>query len=778
MRALKLVVEGIVQGVGFRPFIHRIAVKSGVKGYVRNVGGSEVEIWVEGGDGNLREFMRLIFEEKPPPAEIEEVEVFEEEVKGFNDFKILPSASGTIRRSMIPPDLAICEHCLREVLDPRDRRYRYAFNSCAWCGPRFSMMYRAPYDRENTSMRKYRLCPKCLEEYRDISNVRRYHAQGISCPEDGPRLKLYTVEGEVVDAVDPIAEAAKLVDEGLIVAVKGLGGYHIASLATDDEVVMKLRRRKRRPTKPFAVMGLDVEVLSKLVVMDEVSIKILKSPERPILLLPKREGSPASRYVSPGMDVEGVFTPYTALHYLLLSSSRDKFMIMTSANPKGRPMCITEDCVFNRLRGVVDYVLTHDREIVNRVDDSVVRFTDGQPVMLRRGRGYAPRWVRLRRRLPKDVVAMGAELQTAGAIGFDDKVVLTQFIGDVNDLDTLSDLDRYLKYFIRNYSLNPSNMYVVVDRHPNYLSRNLGMKYSQEWGAELIEVQHHYAHALATAADRGLVGEDFLAILVDGVGYGDDGAVWGGEVMYVDSSLRYWRVGHLEYLPLIGDESVMRPVRFLSSALLTLLNVEEVWKGLKALGIDEGLIGGLKELEIINAAVSGGRYVSTSSTGRILDAVSALLGVRIFRSFEGEPAIALEAYSREGRIIDEVVEDFEVRRDGGGCVVSTLKPLTNAFLGNYGPAKDVGKDVGKSFQYGLGRALGSCVKVFANGRPALKHVLLGGGAAVNDFIVSGIKDSLHETGLKVLLPLNVPANDGGIALGQVVAALANTYLHG
>jgi len=770
--ALRLIIEGIVQGVGFRPFIHRIALTTGVKGYVRNAGGAEVEVLAEGTYKELSSFIRKIIEEHPLPAIIESIEIFTAHPKHFQDFRIMPSSKRSIKRSMIPPDFAICDDCLREINDPNNRRYRYAFNSCAWCGPRYSMMYKSPYDRENTSMSKYRLCPKCLEEYRDISNIRRYHAQGISCPEDGPKLTLTDDEGNKLDVKDPISEAGKLVDEGYIIAVKGLGGYHIASLASDDDVVIKLRQRKNRPTKPFAVMGLDIEVISKLVHLHSKAIKILKSPQRPIILLPKREDSPASKYVSPGMDVEGVFTPYTGLHYLLLKSTNDKFLIMTSGNSVGKPMCIDEDCAYRRLRGIADYFLVHDREIVNRVDDSVLRFTDEEPVLLRRGRGYAPKWFRLSAKLPREVIALGAELQTAGAVGFEDKVVLTQFIGDLSDIDALRDMDKYLKFFIRNYRLNTQDAIIVIDKHPHYSSRLLGLSYAKEWGSRAIELQHHYAHALSAGAEANLIGKQYMAVVVDGVGYGDDGSIWGGEVLEIAPDLSYSRIGHLQYLPLIGDESTVRPARYLASALLTIMDIDEVTEILKASGAIKGLRLGLKEIMLLDKAIKAGKYVNSSSTGRFLDAVSAYLGVRLLRTYEGEPAIALEAFSRGGKVMDDLLHTLSVRSDDNGILILNLSEFLKELAYRVSPDLNEAKSIGLTAQYGVGYGLGKIVIHRMKGlRKEIADVIISGGAGVNDYVVRGLRKALGEEGLSVKLPHEVPMNDGGIALGQVVSTL-------
>ncbi|MEM0505506.1 MAG: carbamoyltransferase HypF [Sulfolobales archaeon] len=762
--AYKVLVVGIVQGVGFRPLVYRVAKGLGISGYVRNVGGSEVEVYVEGSKEVLDRFLNMLRRSLPPVARIEELVVEEVGVKGLEDFMILPSVGEAVKYSMIPPDFGICDDCLAEVLNPKDRRYKYYFNSCVWCGPRFSMMYKPPYDRVNTSMNDFPLCAECLEEYGDPKNVRRFHAQGMSCPKCGPRVSLYTNDGELVECEDPVEFAGKLISEGYIVGVKGLGGYHISSLATDDDVVLKLRLRKNRPQKPFAVMVLNEVIANKICYLSDDAIQILKSPERPIVLLPKREGSPISKYVSPGLDVEGLFLPYTALHYLLLNSIKDKFAIMTSGNPKDKPMCIDEECAFKHLRGYVDYFLIHNRVIVNRVDDSVLRFTDGEPVMIRRGRGYAPMWIKTRFKFKNPVIAFGAELQTAGAIAFDDKVILTQYIGDVDDYDVLSDLDKYLSWFVKIYNVDLSNAYLVVDKHPGYTSKLLAQHYLSKYGGRLIEVQHHYTHALATAADLGLdPQEEFLSVVLDGIGYGDDGNVWGGEVFKLDYS-HYVRVGHLEYVPIPDAvNSIKYPARMLLSYLRKLLSSdEEVIEVLRRLGLAKAFRYSFEEAYVVLQQIRNSK-IMTSSTGRFLDSISALLKICFERTYEGEPAIKLESAARGGKVKDEL--DGMVSEIQGRYVVLTTKIL-NYVLESLG-STDV-RDIAYTVQYNLGRALGEVVCRLTYGS-RFNHVVLGGGAVVNSIIVSGIKRSLKEYDIKIHLPKRLPPNDGGIAVGQVVS---------
>ncbi|MEM3138558.1 MAG: Sua5/YciO/YrdC/YwlC family protein, partial [Thermofilaceae archaeon] len=356
-------ITGVVQGVGFRPFIYRVAVKLGVTGYVKNLGGSEVEVWVEGPDGLIEKFFQVLKLDIPPPAELEDIIIQYVEPRGYTSFKILESGSSVAERSQIPPDIGVCDECLTEVLDLRSRWYSYPFNSCAWCGPRFSMMYTTPYDRTNTTMRDFPMCNHCLEEYSNWSDTRRFHAQGISCPKCGPSLRLLNTSGEDVSCENPIIEAARLIDEGNIVAIKGLGGFHLASLASDDTVVNKLRVRKRRPRKPLALMALNLDVVRAIACPTEGHIKLLKSPQRPIVLIPKREGAHISDLIAPGLADIGVMLPYTPLHYLIINNTKDKFLIMTSGNKLGLPICIGLEAT-RELKGIADAFLLHNREII------------------------------------------------------------------------------------------------------------------------------------------------------------------------------------------------------------------------------------------------------------------------------------------------------------------------------------------------------------------------------------------------------------------------------
>ncbi len=728
MKAVRIVIKGLVQGVGFRPDVARIAKSLGVKGYVKNVSGGSVEIWAEG--ERVEEFVSAI-KSIPRPAIVEEVELEYVRPKGFTKFLIAPS-EGAGARSQIPPDLAVCESCLKEVLNPFSRRFRYPLNSCAKCGPRFSMLYTLPYDRENTSMREFPLCAECEREYSDPKD-RRYHAQGISCSKCGPRVKLLDSDGKTVIVRDPLEEASKLIDEGFIVAIKGMGGYHLAVKATEDEPVRELRRRKNRPRKPFALMALNVNVAEEIV--EVIDASLLKSPESPIVLLPKKKPSPLSDLVAPSHELIGVMLAYTPMHYLVLMNTKDKFSIMTSANPTGKPTCITKECVLSM--GVADYVLDHDREIVHRVDDSVVRYTDGEVTFLRRSRGYAPRWIEVPWRLSEGI-SFGAELQNAGAISFENKVVLTQYIGDTDELETLEFLESELKWFADQYNIKAS--FVAADLHPRYNSKLLAERWSEELGAELILVQHHHAHLVSAAGSWGE--EEGIGVAVDGTGYGVDGAVWGGEVLEFNRE-NFKRICHLKYFPLPGgDRAAKYPAR-IALAMLNEVNAlsEDLFKELAS-----KLPGG--ELEA-NVALRQ-RGVRTSSTGRILDAISTILSISWERSYEGEPAMLLEATSFGGEVIErlDLVKGDEV----------DVYELMLWVVENRNKYKV--RDLAYTTLFNLGYNLGLCMK------DSDLPKFVSGGAAVNDVLVKGIRSAAGE----VKLPKGVPPGDGGIAFGQALVA--------
>lgn len=757
LRAIRIIVTGIVQGVGFRPSIYRIAVKSGVRGYVRNLGGSEVEIYIEGEKSAIDKFMSFLKTDLPPVALIHNIDISDAEPLGYDDFEILPSMRKSVKRSIVPPDFSVCDDCMKEVYDPRSRWYRYPFNSCAYCGPRYSIMQDIPYDRDKTSMVDFPLCRECSEDYGDPDNIRRFHAQGISCPVCGPRVWLVDNAGKIIDCEDPIREASKLIDEGYILSVKGIGGFHIAALASSDEVVLKLRKRKDRPEKPFAIMAKDLQTLKKLVYLNEEAERILRSPQHPILLLNKREDCPASKYIAPGLAHLGVFLPYTPLHHLLLDGVKDKYAIMTSGNPRGEPMCIKNTEALKKLGNIVDYHLLHNRRIVNRVDDSVLRFTYDSITMLRRGRGYAPYWILLRKELVREVISFGAMLQNAGGVGFENKAVLTQYIGDCDDFRTLLDLKIYMRRIVKLYRVDETRALVAVDMHPGYPTKRLAREWCEKNGVPLVEIQHHWAHVASVMAEHG-IHDEIVGIAIDGAGYGIDGNIWGGEILRA-SPYQFKRVGHIENIPMPGgDLATTYPVRILIGILSKFMREDEVvalidkYKLMERAGRSSG------ELPIIMRQLRSSPPL-TSSLGRVLDAASCLLGCAYVRTYEGEPAMKLEAAARPGR---QYLHAKIVERDGRSVI-----RISNMFEDMLELLKDgVDRSVlAYNVQWALGNALAEV---------ALKHadgvVAVSGGAAVNTIIVKAIKLRCRKEGVEVICNRSVPPGDGGVALGQIYIA--------
>ncbi len=762
MKALKIRVSGIVQGVGFRPFIYRIAVKNHLKGYVLNLGGSEVEIWIEGESDSLERFLYDLENEKPPPAVLDEIDVVEVRPVGYDGFKILKSGNIVSKYSMIPPDIGICDHCLKEILDPSSRWYRYPFNSCAWCGPRFTVMRKVPYDRENTSMIEFPLCEECSKEYHDPSNIRRYHIQGISCPKCGPKVFLLDRSGALIDVKDPIVESAKIVDEGGIIAIKGLGGFHIAALASDDDIVSLLRKRKRRPQKPFALMALDLSTVRKISSPTKSHIELLISPQKPIVLIPKKEDTPVSPLVAPGLSTLGIMLPYTGLHYLLLQETRDKYLIMTSGNKKGLPISKTIEDALRELKDFVDYFLVHDREIVNRADDSVVRLSNDEPMFLRRSRGYAPKWIKTPFKFDRVVVAMGAQIANVGAVAFDHYIVPTQYIGDMENYQVLKYLEEALSFLVKSYKLDLKNAVFVSDMHPAYDTTRLAKEWALEHGGEHVTVQHHHAHITSVMASLGLKPESgVIGIAIDGVGYGADGNIWGGEVMYVEYG-KYVRLAHLEYQPMPGGDRATRyPSRIALGIIAEKLGNDYALKYAEKLDLYRGLPYREKELQMILFQLSSSPR--TSSIGRFLDSVSALLGVCYTRTYEGEPAIKLEDYAFGGSILDDLT--IEVNNNGKGAVILT----GDLFLGILERMKkDSRRDLAFTVQYRLGYALGSTAREFLKEYNA-EMVIVSGGAAVNEIIMKGVYDAVRDK--KIVRPLTLPPGDGGLSTGQ--ASIAN-----
>ncbi len=730
----KILVWGTVQGVGFRPFVHRVATQLGLKGYVRNTGDGSVEIVI---DRDLEKFLEKLKKELPPVAEIKDIRVEEVEVEIPDTFTILESG-GKSKLSLPPPDLAVCDLCLKELFYPGDRRYRYPLISCTNCGPRFAIVRSLPFDRENTSLADFPMCEDCKKEYWDIGD-RRYYAQTIACPKCGPNY--FYVEGSLKGN---ISDAAKAIDSGKIVAIKGIGGFHIACL-TDDPVVAKLRNLLGRPQQPFAIMARDLDCIKRVAKVDEREERELTSVVRPIVILEKKREEEFFQ-VAPRLNTIGVMLPYAPVHYLLFDEMEADFIVMTSANKPGEPMFIDNGVFELKLDGY----LLHNLEIVNRVDDSVVKFCDGRRLIIRRSRGFVPR------PLPLDMdinaVAFGAELYNSIAVLTQKKAVVSQYIGNTSNFRTYNEFfKRAVDFFIRFLKVGKLD-YVIADMHPLYNTAIYAEKFSEKVGAKLIRVQHHFAHALSVMAEKGL--NRAVAITVDGVGYGMDGTVWGGEVLYIDlEKLEFRRVGRLEKFILIGgDLAVYRPLRILVSILdkrPDLLEYYEKYEDVrKVLGLNTG--------------------AETTSAGRYLDASAAMLEVCFERTYEGEPAMKLEAIAEEHEVelkpkLVEVEEEcrykspFEPSGKHGRVKVLEFRRFFEECTEEYISGGNRGLIAYRLIHY-LASGLGEIASEFD------APLVISGGVAYNKFFAKVVRET---SGKDVLVPEQYPAGDNGISLGQL-----------
>ncbi len=741
----RLLVEGVVQGVGFRPFVYRIAHAHGLAGSVCNRGDAGVEILVEGDSREIEAFLLDLREKHPPLARISAIDVQELPPIGENGFKIIPSKGGSGSAGAIPPDIAICEECVADIF--RDTRYRgYWATSCTNCGPRFTVIESLPYDRPRTSMRDFPMCEKCAAEYTDPLD-RRYHAQTIACPECGPQL---TFDGSTQD---PIARTAAALKSGEIVAIKGTGGTHIACDATNEKAVRELRARLGRPGQPFALMATD-EILRRIAEVGPEEWALLRSPRRPIVVLRKRPGT-LPEAVSPGLHTVGVMLPYSGLHYLLFAEL-DFPLVMTSANRPGSPMLIENSRIEKELSGIVDHYLLHDRRIVARCDDSVVRVSGGTAKLLRRSRGYVPEQFELDLG-DTPILALGPESDLVFALYFDHRVTLSQHIGTVDDLDTFAFLREAIDHLCAITGAPPPRV-IACDLHPGFLTTRYAEELAAQTGARLVRVQHHVAHLAAVMAEHGL--EEAVGIVLDGYGYGADGTAWGGEI-FVACNGRISRIGSLSPVPLPGgDLAARRPLRMTAAHL-------------HAAGVDRGEIArllrqrGMQDAEVnavLGQLATGLNAPPTTSAGRFLDAVAGLLGVATARTYEGEPAMRLEAAAVDGKPITEIPTKI-VQRDGL-IALDTISLFRDLYLRMTAapPA-----DIASSAQACLADGTAQIAIEFAR-RTGINAIALSGGVAYNDMISTRIRARVEGAGFAYFTNELVPPGDGGVSFGQTAIA--------
>ena len=752
---LKIQVTGIVQGVGFRPFIYRIAVRNGLSGYVKNRADAGVEILLEGQERAIQEFLKDLKEDKPPLAQFHHIITSKLPGKNeYTEFVIKKSSNeAELSGSVIPPDIAICDDCLKELRDPKDPRFEYFFITCTNCGPRFTIIEKLPYDRENTTMRTFPMCGFCLNEYKDPMN-RRFHAQTVACPRCGPRVYLADAKGEALREEDPIREAGKLLSEGNILAVKGYGGFHVAVSTTKSEPLIRLREVKHRSQKPFAVMARSLESAKTFAEVSESQAEIMASYARPIVLLNKRREYYLSDLVAPGLHNVGVMLPYTGLHYMLFDEVEDAAFVMTSANPPNQPITKDNDEAFRTLKGTVDFFLFHDRQIAQRCDDSVARAHSGNRVFIRRSRGYAPAPITLKKKAGRCVLGLGGELNNTSCILNGDKVFISQHVGDVDNVETRAFLDSATKHLIR--LTNSKIETVACDLHPKFVTTNLAQQWAEEDNWQAIQVQHHYAHVAALMVEHD-VGE-IVGVCCDGYGYGIDGEAWGGEILLcTDEAFGFKRVAHLERQPMIGgDLATIHPLRMAAGMLHGHVGLED-W----LLENKEHFPHGKKEVEIILQQLERKENaIWTTSCGRVLDAVSAVLGVCYERTYEGEPSVKLESIAMKGKDV------LKLEPTTKSNTLDTAQMLLGIFENKDRRSK---ADLAYSAHAYLAKGLAALAieKASENG---VKTVGFSGGVACNEILTLNMERIVTASGLQFLVHKDVPPGDGGLSFGQAVAS--------
>ncbi len=741
-------VEGIVQGVGFRPYVYGLATALRLGGYVGNdVRGVVLE--VEGEPAAVTEFVARLPVEAPALAMIERVETRPLTPTGERGFTIAVSDASGPRAVPVSPDAATCADCLRELWNPSDRRHRYPFINCTNCGPRYTIVCDVPYDRPATTMAGFDLCADCAREYYDPAD-RRFHAQPVCCPACGPALSLVTADGAPI-AGEPVATTAALLRDGRIVAIKGLGGYHLAVDATNADAVARLRSRKLREDRPFAVVAADLEAVRSLCSVSAEEARLLASPAAPIVLLRRRGTDRLAPAVAPGNRELGVMLPYTPLHHLLAAELERPF-VLTSGNISDEPIAYVDADARERLGKLADAFLTHDRPIHMRVDDSVVRVPAGRPVVLRRSRGYAPRPLTLAWDVPVPVLACGAELKNTVCVAKGRRAVLSHHIGDLENYETFRSFTEAIAHLSHLFDVAPRT--VAHDLHPDYLSTKHALELP---GVHLVGVQHHHAHIASCLADNGHAGP-VIGVAFDGTGFGTDGTVWGGEILVADLE-RFERVGYLEAVPLPGGAAAIRePWRMAASYLRAAYTEVPADLGVARRHAD-------RWQQVLAVAAAGVNSPLTSSAGRLFDAVSALLGVRDTANYEGQAAIELEQIADEGehdgyRATLTDTEPFAIA--GVELVRAVVEDLRS------GVAPPV---IAASFHRGVALAIvAACER--ARTRTGLSVVALSGGVFQNVLLTRLVSEGLDAAGFSVLTHERVPPNDGGISLGQVVVAAA------
>ena len=770
LEGVEIRVRGLVQGVGFRPTVWHLANECGLVGEVWNdAQGVLIHAW--GDADQVEHFVARLQKEPPPLSRIEGLERTPLTTgEAPDDFSIVESRQGEVRTGIVP-DAATCDACLQDELDPANRRYRYPFTNCTHCGPRLSIVRSIPYDRATTSMSVFPQCPACQAEYEDPAD-RRFHAQPNACGECGPQVWIEDHEGRRVESgtdQDAVAHAAELIRQGAIVAIKGIGGVHLACDAGNSEAVDRLRQRKRRYHKAFALMASSPDMIRNYARLESEEEALLGSPAAPIVVLTSQGGEQLAPGVAPGQNTLGFMLPYTPLHHLLMLGMQ-RPIVLTSGNSSDEPQCTHNDESRQRLGSIADYWLLHNREIVNRLDDSVVRMAAGAPRMLRRARGYAPAPIKLPPGFEggSPILAMGAELKNTFCLLQGGRAIVSQHMGDLEDAATHQDYRHNLALYQELFEHDPS--IIAVDEHPNYLSTQLGRERAAEQGIRLEVVQHHHAHIAACLAEKGIAHDcdAVLGIALDGLGFGEDGTIWGGEFLKADY-LGFERLACFEPVHMLGGAKAMyEPWRNTFAHLEHALGWEAVLDEFGQLA----LVQFLQQKPVSNMQTMMRRGLNSplaSSAGRLFDAMAAAIGIcREQASHEGQAAIEMEA------LVDAAEPQgsaygYEQREEGGLWLLS-WKPLWQAVLTDLAASVPPGIMAAR-FHAGVANAVAETAISLCRAH-RLEQVVLSGGVFQNRLLLEAVERELQANGLEVLIPTHTPANDGGISLGQAAIAAA------
>ncbi|MDT7689945.1 MAG: hydrogenase maturation protein HypF [Acidobacteriota bacterium] len=751
----QLQVRGIVQGVGFRPYVFLLASRGALTGRVLN-SPAGVLIDVEGESSTIDRFIKEITLNPPPLSLIESVERRDDlDLAHYSDFRIVESTSNGERLTPISADIATCADCLRELFDPQDRRYRYPFINCTNCGPRFTIVEGIPYDRDRTTMRDFEMCDDCRAEYENPLD-RRFHAEPTACPRCGPRLSLTDAEGRAVelDGVEDITGRVRLLlTSGRIVSVKGIGGFHLACDALDVEAVECLRQRKYREDKPFALMAKSVAVIKEYAHVSETEEALLNSARRPVVLLEKRvDGRRLPEAVAPGVNTLGFMLPYSPLHQLIFENL-ERPLVLTSGNVSDEPICYEDEDATRRLNEIADYFLSHDRRIHIRTDDSVARIVEGRETVLRRSRGYAPAPVRVGFKFEREILACGAELKNTFCLARESYAFVSHHIGDLENLETLRSFKQGIEHYKRLFHLHPDA--IAYDLHPEYLSTKYALALDESYTK--IGVQHHHAHIASCMADNRVEGE-VIGVAMDGLGFGTDGRMWGGEFFVADFR-EAERIAHLEYVPLPGGAKAVREPWRVAAAYLHRTFGDDF------LNLDLPFVQKMdvKAWTTLSRMIATGtNSPETSSMGRLFDAVSSLLGLRNTVNYEGQAAIELEAMADK-----DCARGYEFEFKAGDNIISAgavIRRAVEDLLDGYPPRK-----VSAQFHFGVAALIATVARRVRDER-GLNRVALSGGVFQNMLLLKSACRMLKRDGFEVLTHSRVPTNDGGISFGQAAVA--------